>query len=335
MIINYNFYLKIDQQKVFAKPSDFLGFSNFRFEICKCKNAREERSQSNMIRMTLWNFYTRIPQHFTDKYFSRKMNWPWLIWHQLLCKIIMMGLLLKMEEGQRKEEDKLIKTQLIMMFELPARSYVTIKKEMFFIRYKSVKLSIYDAVRCLCYISFNHECPRFKLSYKHLGFRWKSGLICKITELTIFWLLWERDRASSTSDEHQNLEKNIHDRILVARHKFCDPWHNYRKFWTPKAFRIGVEIPEAMLHNDSLGFFMLNNWILRKGIAVLVDVLTVLTRAYFLQITPEIMLLPVNNLHEKNTMHKVKTDEILTARAICNLHSCYNFALVLHKKKYY
>ena len=33
----------------------------------------------------------------------------------------------------------------------------------------------------------------------------------------------------------------------------------------------------------------------------------------------------------KNALKKVKTDDILAARTICNLHSCYNFALVLSK----
>ena len=33
----------------------------------------------------------------------------------------------------------------------------------------------------------------------------------------------------------------------------------------------------------------------------------------------------------KNASQKVKTDEILAARAICNSHSCYNFASVLHE----
>ena len=40
-------------------------------------------------------------------------------------------------------------------------------------------------------------------------------------------------------------------------------------------------------------------------------------------------LLLVNNIHE-NTSQKVKTDEILEGvHAICNLHSCYNFAPLL------
>ena len=34
----------------------------------------------------------------------------------------------------------------------------------------------------------------------------------------------------------------------------------------------------------------------------------------------------------KKVSQKVKTDEILTARAISNLHSCYNFAPVLFEK---
>ena len=42
------------------------------------------------------------------------------------------------------------------------------------------------------------------------------------------------------------------------------------------------------------------------------------------------MLLLINNLHKKASQ-KVKTDEILTEHAICNLHT-YNFALLLHEK---
>ena len=53
--------------------------------------------------------------------------------------------------------------------------------------------------------------------------------------------------------------------------------------------------------------------------------------AYVHQIPVEIMLLNINNLHVKASQ-KVKTDEILTARSICNLHSCCNFAFVLHEK---
>ena len=53
--------------------------------------------------------------------------------------------------------------------------------------------------------------------------------------------------------------------------------------------------------------------------------------AYVHQIPVEIMLLNINNLHIKASQ-KVKTDEILTARSICNLHSCYKFAFVLHEK---
>ena len=34
----------------------------------------------------------------------------------------------------------------------------------------------------------------------------------------------------------------------------------------------------------------------------------------------------------KNAFQKVKTDEILAARAIRNLHSCHYFGLVLHEK---
>ena len=53
--------------------------------------------------------------------------------------------------------------------------------------------------------------------------------------------------------------------------------------------------------------------------------------AYAHQIPVEIMLLNINNLHIKASQ-KVKTDEILTARSICNLHSCCKFAVVLHEK---
>ena len=55
------------------------------------------------------------------------------------------------------------------------------------------------------------------------------------------------------------------------------------------------------------------------------------TSAYLHQVAGEIIFLHVNNLHD-NASQKVKTDEILAARAICYLHSCYNFAPVLYKK---
>ena len=37
-------------------------------------------------------------------------------------------------------------------------------------------------------------------------------------------------------------------------------------------------------------------------------------------------------IYKKKAWQKVETYEILTARAICNLHSYYNFALVFHEK---
>ena len=50
------------------------------------------------------------------------------------------------------------------------------------------------------------------------------------------------------------------------------------------------------------------------------------TSAYLHQVAGEIIFLHVNNLHD-NASQKVKTDEIFgSARAICYLHSCYNFA---------
>ena len=39
----------------------------------------------------------------------------------------------------------------------------------------------------------------------------------------------------------------------------------------------------------------------------------------------------VNNLHEKSILES-QAEEILTAHAICNFHSCYNFALVWNEK---
>ena len=43
------------------------------------------------------------------------------------------------------------------------------------------------------------------------------------------------------------------------------------------------------------------------------------------------MLLLINNFIHKKASQKVKTDEILTEHAICNLRT-YNFALLLHEK---
>ena len=49
----------------------------------------------------------------------------------------------------------------------------------------------------------------------------------------------------------------------------------------------------------------------------------------FHQMAREIMLVLASNVHEKTSL-KVKTEEIWKCvYAICNLHSCYNFALVL------
>ena len=44
------------------------------------------------------------------------------------------------------------------------------------------------------------------------------------------------------------------------------------------------------------------------------------------------MLLKVmkNMKNMKNSSQKLKKDEVLVARTICNLHSCYNFALALN-----
>ena len=43
------------------------------------------------------------------------------------------------------------------------------------------------------------------------------------------------------------------------------------------------------------------------------------------------MLLLVNNVHEKNITESGQTKFWKRLRAICNLHSCYNFALLLHE----
>ena len=43
------------------------------------------------------------------------------------------------------------------------------------------------------------------------------------------------------------------------------------------------------------------------------------------------MLLLVNNLHEKRIVESQDGQSFGTARAICDLYSCYNFALVLHE----
>ena len=45
------------------------------------------------------------------------------------------------------------------------------------------------------------------------------------------------------------------------------------------------------------------------------------------------MLFLVNNLHEKR-ISESHDGRNLAARAYCNLHSCYNFAFVLHVKIY-
>ena len=44
------------------------------------------------------------------------------------------------------------------------------------------------------------------------------------------------------------------------------------------------------------------------------------------------MLLLVNNLHEKHIAESQGGQNFGSTRAICNLHSYYNFAFVLHEK---
>ena len=61
------------------------------------------------------------------------------------------------------------------------------------------------------------------------------------------------------------------------------------------------------------------------------EVFKKVSSAYVHQIPVEIMFLNIYNLHVKASQ-KVKTDEILTARSICNLHSCCKFAFVVHEK---
>ena len=53
--------------------------------------------------------------------------------------------------------------------------------------------------------------------------------------------------------------------------------------------------------------------------------------AYLHQIAPVIMYLLVNTLHEKRVIES-QNKKNFAARADCNLHSCYNIALVLHEK---
>ena len=50
--------------------------------------------------------------------------------------------------------------------------------------------------------------------------------------------------------------------------------------------------------------------------------------AYFHQIAIEIMLLLINNLHEKRITDSQDRRHFGSTRAICNLHSRYNFTLV-------
>ena len=57
--------------------------------------------------------------------------------------------------------------------------------------------------------------------------------------------------------------------------------------------------------------------------------------AYLHQIAPKIMSLLVSlvdDLHEKRTTESQDVRNFGSARAICNFHSCYNFALMLYEK---
>ena len=50
------------------------------------------------------------------------------------------------------------------------------------------------------------------------------------------------------------------------------------------------------------------------------------------EIAREIMLLPSNNIHEKGISQRQGKRNFDSVRAICNLYSCFSFALVLHDK---
>ena len=64
---------------------------------------------------------------------------------------------------------------------------------------------------------------------------------------------------------------------------------------------------------------------------VLFAVFEKFTSAYLLGIVSEIMSLLVNNLHEKCITNS-QEGQNLAMHTICNLHSCYNFSLMLHAK---
>ena len=51
-------------------------------------------------------------------------------------------------------------------------------------------------------------------------------------------------------------------------------------------------------------------------------------KAYYTKLQEKLL---VNNVHEKNIAESQDRRNFESVRAICNLHSCYNFALVLHE----
>ena len=58
------------------------------------------------------------------------------------------------------------------------------------------------------------------------------------------------------------------------------------------------------------------------------------TRIYWHQIARKIMLLLFNNVHRKKKRRKSGPTKFWKrARATCNLHSCYNFAIVLQLRR--
>ena len=56
------------------------------------------------------------------------------------------------------------------------------------------------------------------------------------------------------------------------------------------------------------------------------------SNALLQEIAREIMLLPSNNIHEKGISQRQGKRNFDSVRAICNLYSCFSFALVLRDK---
>ena len=129
------------------------------------------------------------------------------------------------------------------------------------------------------------------------------------TDLSGFYLSQCSCKQSFTVDPE--IDQNIHKGIISYSVQISNKGGNMNEtcmFWSQL----------------SIGNHLISNAIWCKQAQV--------TSAYLLQIAREIILSLVNDLHEKSMTESRDIRNFDSARAICNLHSYYNFALVFHEK---